>query len=219
MAASGVAACERSSDGTAVRAGSTAPVTAGVPPSSKLTETDTPESSHPGVLETTRQEVPPNAVVCGQPPSERTAVAAVADPLAPRITVAVPDGWSSAPGSGDVGARLAGPDGMVAEVTITRTPLDAAAAFTRYADDAMAKYQISTLSLLPGEVCDYSGQKLMGTWADDPDESIRYVDRIAHIWTNSENYLVAIHVEASSDTPGFEQAASVLTDDFTVGLP
>jgi hypothetical protein len=108
---------------------------------------------------------------------------------------------------------------MVAEITITATPLDAAAAFTRYSDDVMDKYPISTLSLLPADLCDYSGQKLMGTWADNPDRSIQYTDRIAHIWTNTKNYLVAIHVQAPSDTPGFDDAASVLTGDFSVGIP
>jgi hypothetical protein len=157
--------------------------------------------------------------VCPQPPSAQTVVATVADPAAPRITVNLPDGWSSAAGSGDVGASLTGPDGMAAQITITATPLDAAAAFTRYSDDVMAKYPISTLSLLPAELCDYSGQKLMGTWADNPDRSIQYTDRIAHIWTNSKNYLVAIHVQAPSDTPGFDDATAVLTGDFSVGLP
>ncbi len=115
-----------------------------------------------------------------------------------------------------MGIRLAGPDGMVGDISIGATSLDAAAAFTRYADDVMAKYPISTLSALPGELCGYSGQKLMGTWADNPDRSIQYNDRIAHIWTSSKDYLVVIHVQAPSGTAGFDEAASVLTDDFGV---
>ena len=189
------------------------------PTRSSTAATDTPESSEPGVLETTRQAVPPNAQVCGQDLSGQTAVAAVADPAAPRITVAVPDGWSAAPGSGDVGARFTGPDDMLAEISITATPLDPAAAFTRYSDDLMAKYPISTLSLLPADLCGYSGQKLMGTWADDPEESIEYQDRITHIWTNAKNYLVAIHVEAPSGATGFDAAASALTGDFSIVIP
>ena len=147
------------------------------PTRSSTAATDTPQSSEPGVLETTRQAVPPNAQVCGQDLSGQTAVAAVADPAAPRITVAVPDGWSAAPGSGDVGARFTEPGVMLAEISITATPLDPAAAFTRYSDDLMAKYPISTLSLLPADLCGYSGQKLMGTWADDPEESMEYQDQ------------------------------------------
>ncbi|GAY13576.1 hypothetical protein MSZK_03020 [Mycobacterium sp. shizuoka-1] len=171
------------------------------------------------MLETTRVPVPANATVCQPEQSGPTAVAAVADPAAPKIRVRVPDGWSSTPGSGDVGALLSGPDDMVAEVTIAATPLDAAAAFTRYGDDVMARYPISTLSLLPGDFCGFSGQKLMGTWARDPDESLEYQDRIAHIWTNAGNYLVAVHVEASSGTPGFDAAATVLTDEFGIVIP
>lgn len=181
--------------------------------------TDAPESAEPGVLETTREPVPPNALACVREASGQTTVAAVADPAAPRITVKLPDGWSATPGSGDVGALLAGPDDMVAEVTIAATPLDPAAAFTRYADDVMARYPISTLSLLPGDFCGYSGQRLMGTWAQDPDQSLQYQDRIAHIWTNTKDYLVAVHVEAPAGTPGFDAAADVLTDEFSIVIP
>jgi hypothetical protein len=170
-------------------------------------------------VETTRQPVPSNAQVCAQDLTGQTATATVADPAAPKITVAVPDGWSVAPGSGDVGARFAGPDDMLAEISITATPLDPAAAFNRYSDDLMAKYPISTLSLLPADLCGYSGQKLMGTWADDPGASIEYQDRVTHIWTNSKNYLVAIHVEAPSGTAGFDAAASTLTSDFDIVIP
>lgn len=220
LAASVVAGCARDSGGTAVRAeSSVASATTTTSTSALATATDTPESSEPGVLETARQPVPANAMVCPQEFSGPTAVATVADPAAPRITIALPDGWAASPGSGDVGARLTGPDDMLAEITIAATPLDPAAAFTRYSDDLMAKYPISTLSLLPADLCGFSGQKLMGTWADDPDESIQYQDRIAHIWTNSKNYLVAIHVEAPSGTTGFDAAADVLTGDFSVVIP
>jgi hypothetical protein len=183
------------------------------------TVTDEPESSQPGVLETTRVPVPPNSVVCRLEEPGETAVAAVADPAAPQITVRVPSGWSVTPGSGDIGATLSGPDEMAATVTIAATPLDATAAFARYGDDVMARYPISTLSLLPGELCGFSGQKLVGTWAEDPDKSIEYHDRIAHIWTNTGNYLVAVHVEAPSGTPGFDAAASILTAKFGIVIP
>ena len=59
----------------------------------------------------------------------------------------------------------------------------------------------------------------MGTWAQDPDESLEYQDRIAHVWTNTGNYLVAVHVEAPTGTPGFDEAASVLTDKFSIVIP
>jgi len=221
LAVPGVAACARDSDGTAVRAESSASTAATATSSapSRTVATDTPESTEPGVVETTAQPVPANSQVCPQSLSGQTATATVADPAAPKITVAVPDGWSAAPGTGDVGARFTGPDDMVAEISITATALDPAAAFTRYSDDVMAKYPISTLSLLPAELCGYSGQELMGTWADEPGESIQYRDRVAHIWTNSQNYLVVIHVEAPSGTAGFDPAASTLTSDFDIVIP
>src|SRR5690606_40412268 len=55
--------------------------------------------------------------------------------------------------SGDVGARLTGPDDMLAEITIAATPAEPAAAFSRYSDDLMGKYPIATLSLLPADLC------------------------------------------------------------------
>lgn len=202
-----------------MRAESSTSTSAPTSTSPTTTVTDEPESSQPGVLETTRVPVPPNAVVCRLEEPGETAVAAVADPAAPQITVRVPSGWSVTPGSGDIGATLSGPDEMAATVTIAATPLDATAAFARYGDDVMARYPISTLSLLPGELCGFSGQKLVGTWAEDPDKSIEYHDRIAHIWTNTGNYLVAVHVEAPSGTPGFDAAASILTAKFGIVIP
>lgn len=221
LAVPGVAACARSSDGTPVRAEASTSASSVAPTSASPStrETDEPESSQPGVLETTKVPVPPNAVVCRQEQQGQTAVATVADPAAPQITIRVPAGWTVTPGSGDVGASLSGPDDMVAKVTIAATPLEPAAAFTRYGDDLMAKYPISTLSLLPGDFCGFSGQKLIGTWAQDPDESLEYHDRIAHIWTNTGNYLVAVHVEAPAGAPGFDEAASVLTDKFSIVIP
>lgn len=221
LAVPGVAACARNSDGSAVRAETPTSATSVAPTSASPStrETDEPELSQPGVLETTEVPVPPNAVVCPQELEGQTAMAAVADPAAPKITIRVPPGWSVTPGAGDVAASLSGPDDMVAKVTIAATPLDPAAAFSRYGDELMAKYPISTLSLLPGDFCGFSGQKLIGTWAQDPDESLEYHDRIAHIWTNSGNYLVAVHVEAPTGAPGFDEAASVLTDKFSIVIP
>ena len=221
LAVPGVAACARNSDGTAVRVeastSSTSIASTSASPSTKVT--DVPESSEPGVLETTRAPIPADSTVCRPEQPGQTAVATVADPSAPKIRVRVPEGWSSTPGSGDVGALLSGPADMISEVTIAATPLDASAAFTRYGDDVMARYPISTLSLLPGDFCGFSGQKLMGSWARDPDESLQYQDRIAHIWTNTGNYLVAVHVEAPSGTPGFDEAAAVLTGEFGIVIP
>ena len=131
--------------------------------------------------------IPADTVSCAQPVKPAvTAVAQVSDPAAPKITVAVPDGWSVEPGSGDVGVRMQGPDGMFATVTIAQTKLDPAEAFTEYADKVMAVSAVSSVSVLPAELCGYSGQKLMGAWSDTPQQSVEFLDRIAHIWTNTE---------------------------------
>lgn len=219
-----VTACARTDDGTAVRAGETptplsSKPTSPAPTSRSASATDMPDSSQPGVLQTTKHPVAPNSVLCQSPTGAQTAVAVSADPAAPLITIALPPGWTTQPGSGDVGVQLIGPNGMTGEVTIDPAKSDAAASFTHYADAVMAKYPISSLSALPAELCGYSGQKLMGNWADNPDRSIQYNDRIVHIWTNDRDYLVSVHVEALSGTPGFNEAAAVLTGDFGVSAP
>jgi hypothetical protein len=109
---------------------------------------------------------------------------------------------------------------MEATVTIAQTQLDPAAAFRKYADDLMAKSAVSSVSILPGELCGFSGQKLMGAWSDTPQNAVEFAGRIAHIWTNSgSSYLVAVHVQAPTSTPGFDEAADVLTEDFEIGRP
>jgi hypothetical protein len=215
-----LAACTRTSDGVPV-AGEGGPWTvAPSPPSTTTGPTQQNESSF-GIVPTTRAPVPPNTVACSQTiqPSVRM-TAEVDDPQAPKITVGVPDKWSMTAGTGDVGGKLNGPGGMEATVTIAVTQLDPAAAFRKYADDLMAESAVSTVSVLPGELCGYSGQKLMGAWSDTPQNAVEYEDRIAHIWTNSgTNYLVAVHVQAPTGTPGFDAAAALLTEDFEILLP
>jgi hypothetical protein len=217
LAAGALVGCVRTRDGIAVPAtvATEAPITA---PSAL--PTDAAESTIPGVIETTREAIPPNALPCFQDTNfPMTTTARVSDPAAPTIAIGVPDGWTPSPGSGDIGARLDGPDGMWATVTIAATPLDPAAAFTRYADDVMAKSPVTSVSLLPAEFCGYSGQKLTGMWSDAPGQSVEFADRITHIWTNAKNYLAVIHVEAPSGAPGFDAATSVLMDDFSIGIP
>jgi hypothetical protein len=215
-----LAGCVRTSDGVPV-AGEAGP--GGVnpsPPSATTGPTPHNESSF-GVVPTTRAPVPPNTVACSQTikPSVRM-TAQIDDPQAPLITVGVPDKWSMSAGTGDVGGRLDGPAGMQATITIAQTQLDPAAAFRKYADDLIAESAVSSVSVIPGQLCGYSGQKLMGAWSDTPQNAVEYEDRIVHIWTNSgNNYLVAVHVQAPTGTPGFDAAAALLTDDFQIVLP
>jgi hypothetical protein len=216
-----VAGCVRTSDGVPV-AGE-APAGSAMSSSASAAPAPTQQGDQPafGVLPTTRAPVAPNTVACPQSikPGVRM-TAEVDDPHAPRITVGVPDKWSMSAGTGDVGGRLDGPDGMQATVTIAPTQLDPSAAFRKYADDLMGESAVSTVSVLPGELCGYSGQKLMGAWSDTPQNADEYKDRIAHIWTNSgNNYLVAVHVQAPTGTPGFDAAAALLTEDFEIVLP
>jgi hypothetical protein len=215
-----VAGCVRTSDGAPVAAdlGTTAASSA---PSATTQPTRESDQSVYGVVPTKKAPVPPNTVACSQPikPSVRMA-ALVEDPHAPRITVGVPDGWSMSAGSGDIGGQLAGPDGMTATVTIAPTQLDPAAAFEKYADDLMEEAAVSSVSVLPGQLCEFSGQKLMGAWSDTPQNAVEFEDRIVHVWTNNgSDYLVSVHVQAPTGTSGFDAAASVLTEDFEIVLP
>jgi len=144
------------------------------------------------------------------------AVATVADPGAPTVTVGVPDGWSTAPGDGDPeGLRLQGPDGMDAVVTIEATSLDAEAAFRGWIDFLTEDATVSTVSALPGQLCGYSGQELLGNLADDS-QSVQYRDRLVYFSATAQAYLVVVHVEAPADTPGFDEASTLLTDDFEI---
>ena len=215
-----LAACVRTSDGVPV-AGQQAATATSQAPTVTMRPTEEADLTAPGVVPTTRAPVAPDTVACSQAikaPVRMTAQ--VEDPQAPTVTIGVPDGWSMTSGSGDIGGRLDGPRGMEATVTIAQTQLDPAAAFRKHADDLMAESAVSSVSIVPGDLCGYSGQKLMGAWSDTPQNAVEFADRIAHIWTNSgSSYLVAIHVQAPTGTPGFDAAADVLTEDFEIGLP
>jgi len=217
--AAGVAsACARTGDGVPVAASSvhasTKPLPGSEPPSGAG------DQAPPGVVPTTQVTVPVDTVTCAASGKPGTVVtAAVSDPTAPEVTVAVPPGWNSSPGSGDVGARMDGPEGMSATVTISPSGLDPAAAFREYTDQVMSQSPVSSVSILPGELCDYSGQKLMGAWSDTPQNSIQFVDRIVHVWTNTKNYLVSVHVQAPTGVGQLDAAGQLLTEDFEVRLP
>ena len=211
-------ACARSSDGVPV-AGSSLEATSVTLPSA-ASPSAANDQAPPGVVPTIQVPVPVDAVTCAAPGKPGTVItAAVSDPTAPKITVALPPGWNSSPGSGDVGARMDGPDGMSATVTIAPSGLDPAAAFRDYTDRVMSQSPVSSVSILPGELCDYSGQKLMGAWSDTPQNSIQFVDRIVHVWTNTKNFLVSVHVQAPTGVGQLDAAGKLLTEDFEVRLP
>lgn len=211
------AACTRTSDGVpAAEPGVQQTSTEERTPMPSGQPSDDPAA--PGVVPTPSSPAAagPICVPASLPPV-RT-VAQVADPAAPTATVAVPDGWSMSGGGGDIGAQLAGPSGMQAVVTITPADSDAEAAFRQYADELTADKAITTLSMLPGEMCGLSGQTLQGILSDGA-ETVQYRDRIVHVPTGDRYYLIAVHVTAPSGASGFDDSAAVLTEDFEIGLP
>lgn len=178
-----------------------------------------PAEPVPGVTATQPDHIPPNALAClvtaaGGNPIEVT----VADPAAPRITIAIPEGWSSTPGTGDTALRLSGPDTLAATVTIAATDQSPESAFLGYTAGVGGTLPRRKFSVTGSPFCGYSSQRLAGT-LQGPSGGIDFADRITHIWTNTKQYLVAIHVEAHSGVPGFDTAKSLLTRDFAVVIP
>ena len=84
---------------------------------------------------------------------------------------------------------------MTGTVTITPTTLDAAAAFRVYGDHRTKGSEISSLSVLPGDLCGYSGQELMGMLADQPGQGSNSPTGWC-VWTNDGNFLIAIRLQA-----------------------
>ena len=84
----------------------------------------------------------------------------------------------------------------------------------------MAESAVSSVSVLPGELCGYSGQKLMRCMVGHAPERrrIRRPHR-ARLDQQRQNYLVAVHVEAPTGTPDFDAAATLLTEDFEIVIP
>ena len=217
-----VSGCAETSQGRPV-ASSTDDVSA--TSTSRTTSTSTSESASPtpdfptmGVTPTIRDAVPPNALVClpsltpGTPATAQIGVAS-----APKIVISLPAGWTAAPAP--AGLALTGPDGLSGAVAISETALDPAAAFEKYADDIQAQAPISSVSVLPAENCGYSGQRLMGVLSGGDQGKLTYEDRITHVWTNTKDYLIVIHVAAPQGAPGFDAASTTLTADFAITIP
>jgi hypothetical protein len=47
---------------------------------------------------------------------------------------------------------------------------------------------------------------------------VEYRDRIAHVWTNSASYLVAIHLEGPQGASGFAAAEELMMKDFGIEI-
>jgi hypothetical protein len=131
----------------------------------------------------------------------------------------VPDGWTSQPGQGDVALTLSGPGGMTGSVTIAATTLDPAAAFADYAAMLRRSKPDLRMDVADAKFCGYSSQKLTGMFLG-PSGALGFADRITHIWTNTDKYLVTIHMEGPADAPpGFTAAKAALMQDFAVVIP
>lgn len=222
LASCGGKADEKPSDTT--KSGGTT-TTASSSPAASATSTSASGSKMPdlpayGVVETTKRPVSAGEQVCDPPgPPAQTMTAATGAPGAPTVVVAVPDGFSAgAPASGDVALNLTGPDGLTGTVKISPTPLDAGAAFQQYADARIAGHEFNSVSILPDELCGYSGQKLMGVLADKPGAGSDYADRIVHVWTNNGDYLVALQLQGPAGSKGLDAAKPVLLGDFGIRL-
>jgi hypothetical protein len=172
-------------------------------------------------VETTKRPVTAGETVC-EPETAPASTIEVRSAAAgsPTVIIGVPDGFTpGVPPEGEVALNLTGPDGMTGTVTIAPTTLDAADAFKQYANDRTADHEITSVSLLPGELCDYSGQELMGILADQPGQGIEYADRIVHVWTDNGDFLIAVRLQAPSGAPGLDSAKSVMLSDFGIRMP
>lgn len=208
-------ACTRLDDG--------APVADGSPPAAQPSEpTETTESTETAeATETTdATETPvPAGAPCAPADVPPVRVAAeIPDSAAPKAIVGVPDGWSMASASG--GARLEGPDGMWASVTIAPTSPEPQEAFRDYTDDLTEETTVSTVSMLPADLCGYLGQRLMGVLEKtDSPQTVEYKARIVHVPSAGQAYLIAVYIEAPGETSGFDEAATLVTGDFEIALP
>lgn len=189
-------------------------------PTSSASASSMPDLPAYGVVETTKRAVAAGEQTCDPPsPPAQTMTATTGAPGAPTVVVAIPDGFrQGAPPSGDVALNLTGPDGLTGTVKITPTRQDAASAFREYADTRTAGHEYNSVSILPDELCGYSGQKLMGVLADKPGSGDDYVDRIVHVWTNTGDYLIALQLQGPTGSKGIDAAKPVLLGDFGIRM-
>ncbi|MEE6135231.1 hypothetical protein SKC41_02665 [Mycobacterium sp. 050128] len=212
MLAGGVCGCGKTTGGNAVRASATAASTT----TSSAPRKSDPAEPVPGVEATPPDHIPPNALAClpAATGSGRMTAASVSDPVAPRLTVPLPDGWNSAPGSGDVALTATGTDGLSAKVTITPTDLEPGGAFLRFGADLRTANPGVQVSVDAAQFCGYSSQLLGGSAG-----GVAFADRITHIWTNTKAFLVVVHLEGPAAAPGFSAAKSTVMQQFAVVIP
>jgi hypothetical protein len=209
-----VVGCAHTVDGDAVRASATSPTT-----TSSAPRRSDPAEPVPGVETTLPDHIPPNTLACfpSSAGGGRMTVASVADPVAPRLTVPIPDGWNSVPGTGEVALTASGPGDLSIKVTIAPTDLDPGGAFLRYGAELRTSRQGVQDTVAAAQFCGYSSQLLSGTIGGP--SGLGFADRITHIWTNTKAFLVAIHLEGPAGAPGFAAAKSTAMQQFAVVIP
>jgi hypothetical protein len=217
-------ACAKQTEGAAVAGEPTTSSTAQRSTSSTSAASTLSPGSGFGVVETTRRPLEPMAQTCEpagrQPGSQQVSFVQGGRPGTPIVELLAPENWTLSPSAGNPTLNLTGPDGLSGTVTVAPTELEPAKAFDKYSDDAMDKAPIASVSVLPAELCGYSGQKLMGMWSGSGSGGpVEYRDRIAHVWTNSASYLVAIHLEGPQGAPGFAAAEDLMMRDFGIHIP
>ena len=180
-----LAACEQTTAGTVIRASGTT-----------TAPSDPAEPVPGGVVTTLPDHIPPNGLACFPSPagSGRLTVAGMPDQVAPRLTVSLPDGWSSVAGTGDRALTLTGPGGMSGAVIIAATDLDPGGAFLKYAVDMRDSRPGAKFTVAAAQFCGYSSQQLTGTF-QGPSGAFDFADRLTHIWTNTNKYLVTIQLQ------------------------
>jgi hypothetical protein len=214
MLACVVAGCGKTTGGNAVPASAT---TSSMTPSTKPRKSD-PAEPVPGVEATPPDHIPPNALAClpAATGNGRMTPASVSDPVAPKLTVPLPDGWDTAPGTGDVALTATGPDGLSAKVTITATDLEPGGALLRYGADLRTANPGVQVSVDAAQFCGYSSQLLSG--GPGPGGTA-FADRVTHIWTNTKAFLVVVHLAGPASAPGFAAAKATVMQQFAVVIP
>lgn len=174
----------------------------------------------PGIAPTRSEPIPANAINCVLTPggNGEEITATVADPAAPRITIRVPEGWATESGTGNTALTMSGPRLMSATVGIAPTNPAPESVFLRYTAGLGGAMQRLKFVVTGAQFCGNSSEILTGTLRSESTR-IDFADRITHIRTNNNCYLVTIHIEAPADTAEFGAAKSVLLQDFGIVIP
>ncbi len=210
-----VAGCGKTTGGNAVRSATTASSTT----TPSATRRSDPAEPVPGVEATVPDHIPPNALACLPSATGKglMTTASISDPVAPKLTVPLPAGWNSAPGTGNVALTATGPGGLSSTVTITPTDLTPGGAFLRYGADLRTAKPGVQVSVDAAQFCGYSSQLLSGSLGGAG--GVAFADRITHIWTNTKAFLVVVHLEGPASAPGFSAAKSTVMQQFAVVIP